>query len=153
MIGLDHRDIKKRDEIASLGMDQWSEKLMAQRFHPGAISEAMWRWFHDVQRAAEPRACVYLLDMLMRVDLTERLKDITTPTLIIAPDDSPFVSVESAVERRPRAMPNARLQVVADARHGVRFSHGRGCARVLKGVDHLQNIGGSVASERCTLGK
>ena len=54
---------------------------------------------------------------------------IATPTLIIAPDDSPFVSVEAALERR-RAMPNARLQVIAGARHGVAFSHGAECAGV-----------------------
>ncbi len=116
-----------RDEIATLGMDKWSERLMAQRFHEGGISPEMWRWFHGVQRKAEPRACGDLLDMLVQVDLTARLKEITTPTLIIAPDDSPFVSVESAVERL-RAMPNARLQVIANARHGVAFSHGAECA-------------------------
>jgi pimeloyl-ACP methyl ester carboxylesterase len=118
-----------RDDVAALGMDRWSETLMPLRFRTGSISAPMWRWFHDVQRSSAPHACVDLVDMLVRVDLTDRLPEIATPTLIIAPDDSPFVSVESALERK-RAMPNAKLQVIAGARHGVAFSHGSECAGV-----------------------
>ena len=117
-----------RDDVTRLGMERWSEALMAQRFHPGALPEPMWRWFHEVQRRATPHACLDLLDMLVQVDLTARLGEITTPTLIIAPDDSPFVSVESNIERL-RAIPGARLQVIAGSRHGVAFSHGEQCAR------------------------
>ncbi|MGD9535686.1 MAG: alpha/beta fold hydrolase [Alphaproteobacteria bacterium] len=120
-----------RDDVTALGMDRWSETLMPLRFHEGAIPAPMWRWFHDVQRSAAPHACVDLVDMLVQVDLTDRLPEIATPTLIIAPDDSPFVSVESALERK-RAMPNARLQVIAGARHGVAFSHGAACAEALR---------------------
>jgi len=118
-----------RDDVTALGMDRWSETLMVQRFHPGALPEPMWRWFHDVQRSAVPHACLDLLDMLVQVDLSARLPEIRTPTLIIAPDDSPFVSVESQVERL-RAIPGSRLQVIAGSRHGVAFSHGKECAGV-----------------------
>lgn len=118
-----------RDDIAKVGMDRWSEALMAQRFHDGALPEPMWRWFHDVQRRSSPKACVDLLNMLVEVDLTARLPEITTPTLLIAPDGSPFVTVESNVERL-RALPNAHLHVIARSRHGVAFSHGAECAGV-----------------------
>jgi pimeloyl-ACP methyl ester carboxylesterase len=120
-----------RDDVAVLGMDRWSEKLMGLRFHEGGLSEAMHRWFHEVQRRSAPEACVDLVYMLVQVDLTALLPEIRLPTLTIAPDDSPFVSVEDQAARW-RAMPHAELQVVAGSRHGVSFSHGAECARVLR---------------------
>ena len=120
-----------RDEVGTLGMDGWSEKLMALRFREGELSEATYRWFHDVQRGAAPHACVDLVDMLVRVDLTAALPEIRVPTLILAPDDSPFVSVEAQVERL-RAIPGAELHVVAGARHGVALSRGEECAQALR---------------------
>jgi pimeloyl-ACP methyl ester carboxylesterase len=129
-----------RDDVKQLGMDAWSEKLMPLRFHPGGLSPAMERWFHDVQRAAAPHACVDLVDMLVQVDLSEALPDISVPTLIIAPDGSPFVSLETQVERL-RAMPNCEMHVVAGARHGVAHSHGPECAGALR--DFLERRGPS----------
>jgi pimeloyl-ACP methyl ester carboxylesterase len=120
-----------RDEVETLGMEAWSAKLMDLRFHPGALSSEMHAWFHDVQRNSAPRACVDLVDMLVACDLTEHLPGINVPTLILAPDDSPFVTVEAQVERL-RAMPNAELAVIANSRHGVSHSHGAECARILR---------------------
>ena len=120
-----------REDVRELGMDDWSEKLMPLRFPAGCLSPAMERWFHDTQRASAPHACVDLVDMLVQVDLTEALGDIHVPTLIIAPDDSPFVSLETQVERL-RAMPDCEMHVVAGARHGVAYSHGPACARALR---------------------
>ena len=57
-----------RDDVAALGMDAWSEKLMPLRFHEGALSEESYRWFHDVQRGSAPHACVDLVDMLVQGD-------------------------------------------------------------------------------------
>ena len=125
-----NRAQRLRDDIAAIGMDAWSEDLMRLRFTEGALSERMLRWFHDVQRGSAPHACVDLVDMLVSADLTSSLDSIHVPTLILAPDDSPFVSVETQVERL-RAIPASELHVVAGARHGVAFSHGPECARVL----------------------
>ena len=120
-----------RDDVRGLGMDEWSAKLMPLRFPAGCLSPAMERWFHDTQRAAAPHACIDLVDMLVQVDLTEALGDIQVPTLLIAPDDSPFVSLETQVERL-RAMPDCEMHVVAGARHGVAYSHGPECAGALR---------------------
>ena len=120
-----------RDDVHGLGMDAWSAKLMPLRFPSGCLSPAMERWFHDTQRASAPQACVDLVDMLVQVDLTEALGDIQVPTLLIAPDDSPFVSLETQVERL-RAMPDCEMHVVAGARHGVAYSHGPECAGALR---------------------
>ena len=119
-----------RDEIGEIGMDAWSERLMERRFHEGALPEPMYRWFHDVQRNATPHVCVDLVDMLVATDLSARLGEIRTPTLVLAPDDSPFVPVEDQVARL-RAIPGSTLHVVAGARHGVSHSHGPECARAL----------------------
>lgn len=126
-----NRSQRLRDDVAALGMDAWSEELMRLRFHEGALSEPMHRWFHDVQRASAPHACMDLVDMLVAVDLSAELGSIRVPTLILAPDDSPFVSVESQAERL-RAIPASELHVVAGARHGLAHSHGPECARVLR---------------------
>jgi pimeloyl-ACP methyl ester carboxylesterase len=91
----------------------------------------MWRWFHDVQRSSAPHACADLVDMLVGADLTAALPGIRVPMLILAPDDSPFVTVEQQVERL-RAVPGSELQVIAGARHGLAHSHGRQCARALR---------------------
>lgn len=120
-----------RDDVAALGMDDWSEKLMPLRFHDGSLSEEMYRWFHDVQRGSAPHACIDLVDMLVAADLTALLPEIRVPTLVLAPDDSPFVSVEAQVERL-RAIPESELHVVAGARHGVAHSHGPECAQALR---------------------
>ncbi|MFT5445697.1 MAG: 3-oxoadipate enol-lactonase [Gammaproteobacteria bacterium] len=120
-----------RDEVETLGMQAWSAKVMDLRFHPGALSNEMYAWFHDVQRNSAPHACMDLVEMLVACDLTARLPDIDVATLILAPDDSPFVTVEAQVERL-RAMPNAELAVIANSRHGVSYSHGAECARILR---------------------
>jgi pimeloyl-ACP methyl ester carboxylesterase len=120
-----------RDDVAALGMDRWSEKLMGLRFHEGSLSKPMYDWFHEVQRGSAPEACVDLVDMLVQVDLTSALPEIGIATLAIVPDDSPFVSVEEQAARW-RAMPDCELHVVAGSRHGVSFSHGVECARALR---------------------
>ncbi len=120
-----------RGEIQEIGMDAWSERLMSRRFHKGTISAPMYHWFHDEQRGSTPHACVGLVDMLVATDLTDRLGDIQAPTLILSPDDSPFVVVEEQIKRL-RAVPNSTLHVVAGSRHGVSYSHGVECARALR---------------------
>ncbi len=120
-----------RDEVDTLGMDRWSEQFITRRFHEGELSEPMYRWFHGVQRGSAPSACVNLLEMLAQVDLTDALPEIRVPTLILAPDDSPFVSVEAQLERL-RAISGSELHVVAGARHGVALSRGAECAKALK---------------------
>lgn len=120
-----------RDDVERLGMEKWSETLMPLRFHPGRVSKLMARWFHDVQRKSAPHACADLVDMLVGADLTAALPTIRVPMLILAPDDSPFVTVEQQVERL-RAVPGSELQVIAGARHGLASSHGPQCARILR---------------------
>lgn len=129
-----------RDDVAALGMDDWSKKAMPLRFHEGAQTPEMAHWFHQVQKSSPPHVCVDLVNMLVGMDLTDMLPNIQAPTLILAPDDSPFVPVEDQVERL-RAIPGSVLHIVAGSRHGVSHSHGVECARALR--DFLQGHAGA----------
>ena len=59
------------------------------------------------------------------------LSRITTPTLILAPNASPFIALEIFLDMH-RRIPHSELQVFADARHGLVCSHGVACAQTLK---------------------
>ena len=60
------------------------------------------------------------------------------PTLLLRPDASPFIPLELMADLK-RRLPDARLEILPDARHGLPFSHARECARAprrfLDGVD------------------
>ncbi len=117
------------------GMRAWSEQMMPLRFHDGAVPKATYDWFHEVQQASSPDTTLDLADLLVATDLTESLAGIATPTLLLAPDASPFVSLEitRAIQTR---LPDCELQVFAGARHGLACSHGGPCARTL--LDFLE---------------
>jgi pimeloyl-ACP methyl ester carboxylesterase len=72
-----------------------------------------------------------LADLLLESDLTGRLGEIRSPTLLLSPEASPFIPVQVMVQMREQ-IPGAELQVFAHARHGLPLSHGARCARVLR---------------------
>ncbi|MCZ6647210.1 MAG: alpha/beta hydrolase [SAR324 cluster bacterium] len=129
-------DIRKvadwRAFIEKEGMDAWSEQMMPLRFHDGAVPAPVHRWFHEIQRGSSADAILDLADLLMRADLTESLPGISVPTLLLAPDASPFVSLDITRDIHTR-IPDCELQVFAGARHGLACSHGGDCARAVHG--------------------
>ena len=112
-----------RDE----GMAAWSAHMMGQRFFDGALTDAMWRWYETQQASADPQAVLDVAEMLVGVDLVPDLERVTCPVLLLHPDSSPFIPVETMAELK-RALPDARLRVFARARHGLPFSHAAECA-------------------------
>ena len=72
-----------------------------------------------------------LADVLMGTDLTAELGRIRVPTLLLAPGQSPFVPL-AVMEEMHAAIPGSELQVFANARHGLPFSHGTACGRALR---------------------
>jgi pimeloyl-ACP methyl ester carboxylesterase len=68
--------------------------------------------------------------MLVAADLSESLAEIGVPTLLLAPDESPFVSLEITHDVQAR-IPDCELKVFAGARHGLACSHGAACAQTL----------------------
>ena len=68
--------------------------------------------------------------MLVAADLTDDLRRITVPTLLLCPDASPFVSLDHSSEIH-RLIAHSEMAVFPGARHGLPFSHARACAGTL----------------------
>lgn len=116
-----------RDYIQRNGMAGWSERMMERRFPPGLLSQSAWDWFHKVQSACAADSILGTGEMLLDLDLSDRLAEIATPTLLIAAERSPFLPLALTLEIH-QAMAQSELQVFAGARHGVVYSHGPACA-------------------------
>ena len=118
--------------IETRGMDGWSAHMMAARFHPGALSEAEWRWFETQQASACPHTVLALLEALVGADLVGRLSGLQPPLLLLHPDGSPFIPVPVMAGFHAR-VPGARLHVIGRAKHGLPFSHAGDCSALLRG--------------------
>ena len=118
--------------IREEGMAAWSAHMMGQRFFDGALTEEMRRWYEAQQAEADPDAVLGTAAMLVAVDLLPELDRVTCPVLLLHPDSSPFIPVETMAALK-RALPDARLQVFAHARHGLPFSHAAECAAAVAG--------------------
>jgi len=112
------------------GMAGWSRFMMRSRFHDGAISGDMWRWFEAQQATACPDTVLRMLGALVGADLAGRLSELRPPLLLLHPDGSPFIPVSVMAGFRD-LVPGARLHVIGSARHGLPFSHATVCARLL----------------------
>ncbi len=127
-----------REFIGRKGMEAWSDQMMGLRFTEGAVPRSVYRWFDRVQGASSADSVLDLADLLIGTDISSALLEIQAPTLLLAPDGSPFVPVAIPMEIRER-IPNCELQVFAGARHGLACSHARACSRTL--LDFLARHG------------
>ena len=118
--------------IREEGMAAWSAYMMDQRFFEGALTGEMRRWYETQQAGADPDAVLGVAAMLLTVDLLPELDRVSCPVLLLHPDSSPFIPVQTMAELK-RALPDARLQVFAHARHGLPFSHAAECAAAVAG--------------------
>ncbi len=117
-----------RETIKNDGMAIWSEQMMKARFVDGAVDKARWNWFHRVQAGTEAKSLLDAADLLLAVDLEDRLAGLKPPLQLLAGDSSPFINLEHTMALRD-AVPNSRVRVFPNARHGIVFSHGKECAR------------------------
>ena len=113
--------------IREEGMGAWSAHMMGERFFDGVLTPRMARWYAEQQASAEPSAVLDVAAMLVGADLTPELARVACPVLLLHPDASPFIPVETMAALK-RALPDARLQVFAHARHGLPYSHAADCA-------------------------
>lgn len=128
--GLIQRVGEWREEVEKFGMTGWSEKMMERRFYPGELSELQRRWFSAVQQLTSPKSLLDAADLLIHTDLTHDLGRVIVPTLLMAPDDSPFVPVVIAAEIH-RLIAHSELAVFPKTRHGLPFSNAESCAKTL----------------------
>jgi pimeloyl-ACP methyl ester carboxylesterase len=119
------------DFIDAHGVGAWSDQMMEDRFRANELDDAARAWYAGVQSTSARDSLIGIADMLIAANLEDRLGDIRVPTLLLAPEDSPFVAT-SLMEEIAAAAPDADLRVFPQARHGLPFSHGRECATVLR---------------------
>ena len=120
-----------RTLLASGAVSEWSDTMMQQRFYAGELKSEIEQWFIAEQQRASPASLLGIGDVLLATDLSATLQRIQIPALLLAPDASPYVTVEIAGAMR-RLIPNSELQIFPHARHGLPFSRGRKCAWALK---------------------
>lgn len=113
-----------RKLIAAEGLAGWSADMLDKRFAPGQVDAGRRAWFDRAQRASDAETVLKLADLLVGLDLSDRLAEIACPVLLIHPDESPFIPLDIPVALK-RGLPAAELMVVPGARHGIACSHGR----------------------------
>jgi pimeloyl-ACP methyl ester carboxylesterase len=119
-----------RDFIARHGMTAWSAMMMDLRMAPD-VPAPYRQWFECQQAKCSADAILDLADVLVAVDVTERLGSITAPTLILHPDASPFIPLPMALEMHAR-IPRSELRIFPGARHALAHTHGSACAAALR---------------------
>ena len=127
-----------KERLNKNGIAAWSATMMEQRFYADALGEAEYAWFAAEQGKSDAQTLLGWGGCLLQADLTETLRKITVPTLLLAPDNSPYVTVDIANAMR-KLIPRADLMIFPDARHGLPFSHGEECAMAL--LDFLDRKG------------
>jgi pimeloyl-ACP methyl ester carboxylesterase len=113
------------------GVKAWSDAFLPDRFHDGALSGERLAWFADQQEKWPRESILNALRVLIGTDLSSRLRNIRCPTLLLHPDGSPFIPVPVMAELH-RLLPDAELNVIGHARHGLPYSHAKQCSSLLR---------------------
>jgi pimeloyl-ACP methyl ester carboxylesterase len=113
------------------GVKAWSDAFMHDRFHDDALTPEQRKWFARQQEKWPRDSILNALGVLIGTDLSPRLKDIACPTLLLHPDGSPFIPVPIMADLH-RLLPDAELNVIGHARHGLPYSHASRCASLLR---------------------
>ncbi|NIO40896.1 MAG: alpha/beta fold hydrolase, partial [Burkholderiales bacterium] len=119
-----------REMIKTASQQKWAKQMMEWRFHHNAIDQNTYDWYLALHEKCSIDACLELADLLLEADFTNDLSRIETPTLLLSPDDSPFIPTKVMHDMHD-LIPVSEMQVFAHSRHGLPLSHGEACARVL----------------------
>ena len=126
-----------RTEVARIGIDGWSQRMMELRFVPGATPPEALAWFADVQARSHAHVVVGLGELLIGTDLTSELPAFKSPLLLMMPDRSPFVSL-SQIGALVDLVPQTEVAVFPGARHGLPLSHAKQAASTL--LSYLERV-------------
>lgn len=119
-----------KEEVEKFGQSGWAERMMQRRFHADALDPKVYAWYREVHETCSMSATLGLANLLLNTDLSTRLGEIKTSTLLLSPDDSPFIPAQVMAAMHAQ-IPNAQLQVFAHSKHGLPLSHGEQCAHAL----------------------
>lgn len=117
----------------------WSQRMMTNRFHDYDCNPEALAWFEREQSKTLPWVAIGLGGVLAKLNLTPHLQNLNATTHMVLPDSSPFVSVDHGHEF-VKHVKHAQLRVVADARHGLPFSHAKTEAQALLNTLDSLNI-------------
>lgn len=116
------RDIIDRD-----GMPGWAAALMPMRFAPEYADTRVRRWVEELQASCDPHAVWGQAQFIRTQNLTSELPAIKAPTLILAPDGSPFVGTSLARDLH-QLLPGSEIRWYPGERHSLLLSRGDDCA-------------------------
>jgi pimeloyl-ACP methyl ester carboxylesterase len=120
-----------RRQLDDGGVKAWSDAFMPHRFHDDALSAEQRAWFAAQQEQWPRDSILDALAVLIGTDLSQRLKEIACPVLLLHPDGSPFIPVSVMAELH-RLSPDSELNVIGRSRHGLPFSHAAQCSSLLR---------------------
>lgn len=130
-----------RELTANGGMAAWSEHMLTMRFYDDQLTATQRDWYRAQQATCDQRSVLAAVEVLADADLSDQLSQILVPVLLLHPDSSPFIPLSVMADLKNR-LPDARLNVFADARHGLPFSHAAECSAAL--LRFLSSVKGSV---------
>ncbi len=91
---------------------------------PGAnVSQDLRDFFVTQSMMAGMPACYYCVKAFSETDLTEDLKKIDVPTLIVHGDDDQIVPIAASALLSAQLVPNAKLEIYEGASHGLPSTH------------------------------
>jgi pimeloyl-ACP methyl ester carboxylesterase len=109
----------------------WSAMMMKDRFYDDGLTPEKYRWYEENQASHPPASVMAAIKTLVGADLTPKLSRLKQPVLLLHGDSSPFIPVKVMAELQSLLL-DARFHVFEHAKHGLPFSHGAACARVLR---------------------
>lgn len=119
-----------RGMVEESGQKAWASQMMAWRFHPDGLPPDVHEWYLNLHATCSIHHTLGLVDLLVGADLTDRLKEIGLPVLLLCPDGSPFIAPDLMSMMRAE-LPDSEMQVFAHTKHGLPLSHGPEAAAVL----------------------
>ena len=119
-----------REMVKTASQKKWAAQMMEWRFHYNALDQDTYDWYLAIHENCSMNVCLELADLLLGADFSKDLSNIQTPTLLLSPDGSPFIPA-TIMQSMHDMISGSELQVFAHSRHGLPFSHGEACARVL----------------------
>ena len=112
------------------GAAGWSKMMMGRRFNLEAVDPELAAWYQAEQAKVSKPTVMGIVRALQAIDLTDQLPRITTPTLLLSPEGSPFVGPDLMAEAHA-LIPRSELAYFRGARHGLINSHPEACARAV----------------------
>ncbi|MCS7480438.1 alpha/beta fold hydrolase [Umezawaea endophytica] len=119
-------------EIVALSPSQRDARMLAFALSErGQADEAVVAELKSMLAHRSPEVDARRLAAIPGFDLTDRLPEITAPTLLLYGEDDPVARPEIG-QKIADAIPGARLEVIAGARHGITVEFARETAQLLR---------------------